>query len=175
MMNNFFFILFGLCVWGGLSEQTRAAPYPRLSRPFCKAYLEKVDASASANLSSSFDQDGQDVAPADLPIQGKSETVDADGNPLTPADLQDSPALKPRDTLSFPIYFDLKKYRNSNSSSEDNPSNTSRPPVFFDKMALGRITINPDGKLTFEGQALTPDDEQLFEKDCRQLLATDTP
>jgi len=42
-------------------------------------------------------------------------------------------------------------------------------------MALGRITINPDGKLTFEGQALTPDDEQLFEKDCRQLLAKHAP
>ncbi|MBA4750304.1 MAG: hypothetical protein H2057_06780 [Alphaproteobacteria bacterium] len=158
-----------------MPEQTWATSYPGLSRPFCEAYLEKLDATASANLSSSFDLNGESVAPADLPTQEKSEAVDADGNPLTPADLQDSSTLKPRDTLSFPLYFDLKKYRNSNNSSESGSMNTSRPPVFFDKMALGRITINPDGKLTFEGQSLTPDDEQLFEKECRQLLAKHAP
>ncbi|MCE2951369.1 MAG: hypothetical protein ACK5TR_09185 [Alphaproteobacteria bacterium] len=174
-MKNLFFISFELFACVIITNQIRATPYSGLSRPFCEAYLEKIDASASANLSSSFDQEGHEVAPADLPTQDKSEAVDADGNPLTPADLQDAPALITRETLSFPIYFDLKKYRNSNIFDGDNTLDHSRPPVFFDKMALGRITINPDGKLTFEGQALTPDDEQLFEKDCRQLLAKHAP
>jgi hypothetical protein len=80
--------------------------------------------------------------------------VDVHGKPVVEADLNPS-QLKVADTVSFDVTVDLAKY-----------AGLAVPEGTESKTAIGTVTVDKDGRMTFNGKPLEGDAEKALRELC---------
>jgi len=94
----------------------------------------------------------QHVASSDVSYQ---PGVDIRGNSVAPADLNSGPQIGLPDGISFPLTLDM-------STRLGLPTDT------LGEAALGDVKVTADGKVTFNGQPLTSDEQRELAQKCQR-------
>jgi hypothetical protein len=85
--------------------------------------------------------------------------VDVKGRKVAPADLNDAPQIKVPETITFDAAVDLRRFGIPNSS-----------PLFQPNVSVGRVDVQQDGKVFFNGQRLGNPEVAALEEFCQAQL-----
>jgi hypothetical protein len=85
--------------------------------------------------------------------------VDVKGRKVAPADINDAPQIKVPETITFDAAVDLRRFGIPNSS-----------PLFEPNAGIGRLDVQPDGRVFFNGQRLGSPEVAALEEFCQAQL-----
>lgn len=85
--------------------------------------------------------------------------VDVKGRKVAPADLNDAPQIKVPETITFDAAVDLRRFGIPNTS-----------PLFQPHVGVGRVDVQPDGRVFFNGQRLGNPELAALEELCQAQL-----
>ncbi|KZD09849.1 hypothetical protein [Oceanibaculum pacificum] len=86
--------------------------------------------------------------------------VDAYGRPVAPADLGGGSAIRIPETIGIDITVDLQKRFGLPGNSR----------LFFPEAQIGRVEVGRDGKVLFNGEPVSGDEQLAIEAACREAL-----
>jgi hypothetical protein len=85
--------------------------------------------------------------------------VDVKGRKVAPADINNAPQIKVPETITFDAAADLRRFGIPASS-----------PLFQPHVAVGRVDVQQDGRVFFNGERLGNPDIAALEEFCRAEL-----
>ena len=85
--------------------------------------------------------------------------VDVKGRKVAPADINDAPQIKVPETITFDAAVDLRRFGIPNSS-----------PLFQPNVGIGRVDVQPDGRVFFNGERLGNPEVTALEELCQAQL-----
>lgn len=85
--------------------------------------------------------------------------VDVYGRPVAPADLPGSRRVALPETITFDANADLRRFNLPKSSR-----------LYAPNVLLGKVTVERDGRVLFDGQPLQRDENAAIAELCRQRL-----
>ena len=85
--------------------------------------------------------------------------VDMHGRAVAPADLNASPSIRPPDTISFDVAVDLRRFGIAQSS-----------PLFQPNVPLGRVSVEPNGRVLYNGQPIGNPETAALGELCRRRI-----
>jgi hypothetical protein len=87
--------------------------------------------------------------------------VDVRGRKVAPADINDAPQIKVPETITFDAAVDLRRFGIPNAS-----------PLFQPNVGIGRVDVQPDGRVFFNGERLGNPEVAALEEFCQAQLRT---
>ena len=85
--------------------------------------------------------------------------VDVKGRKVAPADVNDAPQIKVPETITFDAAVDLRRFGIPDSS-----------PLFEPNVRIGRVDVQQDGRVYFNGQRLGDPEIAALEQFCQAQL-----
>jgi len=85
--------------------------------------------------------------------------VDVKGRKVAPADINDAPQIKVPETITFDAAVDLRRFGIPSSS-----------PLFQPNVGIGRVDVEQDGRVFFNGERLGNPETAALEEFCQARL-----
>jgi hypothetical protein len=85
--------------------------------------------------------------------------VDVKGRKVAPADINDAPQIKVPEVITFDAAVDLRRFGIPNSS-----------PLFQPNVGIGRVDVQQDGRVFFNGERLGNPEVAALEEFCQAQL-----
>ena len=85
--------------------------------------------------------------------------VDTRGRPVAPADINAAPQIRVPETITFDAAVDLRRFGIPNTS-----------PLFQPHVGVGRVDVQQDGRVFFNGQRLGSPELAALEELCQAQL-----